>query len=138
MSESGSRAASEQSGGEQPLGAILQIGVAVADLAAMTAFYRQTLRLPFLFAAPGMSFFDCGGVRLMLSEPEAGSEGCHGSILYLRTDDIAAAHRQLVERGVRFTGPPHVVYRAPGMELWIAFFEDPEGNLLALASEVRV
>jgi methylmalonyl-CoA/ethylmalonyl-CoA epimerase len=136
MSESGSRSGSDHAASEQ-LGAILQIGVSVADLATMTAFYRDTLRLPFLFAAPGMSFFDCGGVRLMLSVPEAGSEGRHGSILYLGTADIAASHRQLAARGVQFAGPPHVVHRAPGMELWMAFFEDPEGNLLALASEVR-
>jgi methylmalonyl-CoA/ethylmalonyl-CoA epimerase len=119
------------------LGPILQIGVSVADLETMTAFYRDALRLPFLFAAPGMSFFDCGGVRLMLSLPETGIEGGHGSILYLRSDDIAADHRELTARGVSFRGVPHVVHRAPGMELWMAFFADPEGNLLALAGEVR-
>lgn len=119
------------------LGSLLQIGVAVADLEAMTAFYRDALRLPFLFAAPGMSFFDCGGVRLMLSLPEKGSEQRHGSILYFRVDDIAATHAALLARGVRFEGAPHVVHRAPGMELWMAFFSDPEGNLMALSSEVR-
>ncbi len=115
-----------------------QIGVAVADLAAMTAFYRDTLELPFLFAAPGMSFFDLGGVRLMLSLPEPGSEGRHGSILYLRVGDIGAAHAALVGRGVAFAGPPHAVHRAATHELWLAFFDDPEGNLLALMSEVAI
>ncbi|HEV8632248.1 MAG TPA: VOC family protein [Thermoanaerobaculia bacterium] len=115
-----------------------QIGVSVGDLAAMTAFYRDAVALPFLFAAPGMSFFDVGGVRLMLSEPSKGAEHRHGSILYLNVDDIAAAHAAMVGRGVRFEGKPHVVHRAPGLELWMAFFEDPEGNLLALMSEVKV
>jgi methylmalonyl-CoA/ethylmalonyl-CoA epimerase len=135
MSEPGTEASVRRE--ETRLGPILQIGVSVDDLQTMTEFYRDSLRLPFLFAAPGMSFFDCGGVRLMLSLPETGSEGCHGSILYLRSDDIAAAHRELGARGVSFRGAPHVVHRAPGMELWMAFFEDPEGNLLALASEVQ-
>jgi methylmalonyl-CoA/ethylmalonyl-CoA epimerase len=117
--------------------AIGQIGVSVADLATMTAFYRDVIGLPFLFAAPGMSFFDVGGVRLMLSEPEKGSEHRHGSILYLSVGDIAAAHDALLARGARFEGKPHVVHRAPGLELWMAFFLDPEGNMLALMSEVK-
>jgi methylmalonyl-CoA/ethylmalonyl-CoA epimerase len=124
--------------GEGRLGPIGQIGVSVRDLERMTAFYRDELRVPFLFAAPGMSFFDCGGVRLMLSLPERGHEDRHASILYFRVDDIAAAHAALAARGVTFVSPPHVVHRAPGMELWIGFFNDPEDNLLAVMSEVRV
>jgi methylmalonyl-CoA/ethylmalonyl-CoA epimerase len=118
------------------LGPIGQIGVSVADIGGMTAFYRDALGLPFLFSAPGMSFFDCGGVRLMLSLPEGGHEHRHGSILYFRVANIAAAHAALVARGVAFTSAPHVVHRAPGMELWIGSFADPEGNLLAVMSEV--
>jgi catechol 2,3-dioxygenase-like lactoylglutathione lyase family enzyme len=115
-----------------------QLGVAVADLEAMTAFYRDSVGLRFLFAAPGMSFFDLGGVRLMLSLPERGSEQRHGSILYLEVADIAAAHAALVARGVPFEGVPHVVHRYPGGELWLDFFTDPEGNLLSLMSDVKV
>jgi methylmalonyl-CoA/ethylmalonyl-CoA epimerase len=124
--------------GEQVLGPLLQIGVAVDDLAAMTAFYRDALRVPFLFAAPGMSFFDLGGVRLMLSSIEAEPGKQRASILYFRVADIAAAHAGLVARGVLFEREPHLVHRALGMELWIGFFRDPEGNALAIASEVRV
>lgn len=119
------------------LSRIGQIGVAVRDLEAMTAFYRDALLLPFLFAAPGMSFFDCGGVRLMLSLAEPEHEAAHGSILYFAVDDIAAAHAALGSRGVGFLDQPHVVHRAPGLELWMAFFRDPEGNLLAVMSELR-
>ena len=116
-----------------------QLGVAVRDLETMTAFYRDTLGLTFLFAAPpGMSFFDLGGVRLMLSLPERGSEARHASILYLDVPDIAAAHAALVGRGVPFDGVPHAVHRYPGGELWMAFFRDPEGNMLALMSDVKV
>lgn len=122
--------------GSLGLGALGQIGVSVRDLEAMTAFYRDTLGLPFLFAAPGMSFFDLGGVRLMLSLPERGHEDRRSSILYLRAPDIGAVHAALMARGVAFEGPPHVVHRAPTHELWLAFFQDPDGNLLALISEV--
>lgn len=138
MSENESRQTDSAGAGDTRLGPIGQIGVSVADIDAMTAFYRDALGLPFLFSAPGMSFFDCGGVRLMLSLPEGGHEQRHGSILYFRVADIAAAHAALVARGVAFTSPPHVVHRAPGMELWIGSFADPEGNLLAVMSEVVV
>jgi catechol 2,3-dioxygenase-like lactoylglutathione lyase family enzyme len=113
-----------------------QLGVAVQDLPAMTAFYRDRLGIPFLFEAPRMSFFDLGGVRLMLSLPEKGVEDAHGSILYLKVGDIAASHATLVERGIAFKSVPHVVHRAPTHELWLADFADPEGNLLVLMSEV--
>ena len=123
-------------GGTVQIGKLGQIGMAVADLEAMTTFYRDLVGLRFLFAVPGMSFFDLGGVRLMLSLPEKGHEARHSSILYLDVPDIVAAHATLRARGVTFDGVPHVVHRYPGRELWIAFFRDPEENLQALMSDV--
>lgn len=132
----GAGGAAETAGGAGIRG-LGQLGVSVQDLDAMTAFYRDALGLRFLFAAPGMSFFDLGGVRLMLSLPEKGVEDAHGSILYLDVADIAAAHAALVARGVAFDGKPHVVHRYPGGELWMAFFHDPERNMVALMSDVK-
>lgn len=112
-----------------------QLGISVRDLPAMTAFYRDTLGIPLLFAVPNMSFFDLGGVRLMLSLPSPGAEDCHGSILYLRVGDIHGAHERLHGRGVAFDGVPHLVHRAPTHELWLVGFRDPEGNVLELMEE---
>lgn len=117
------------------LGPIGQIALPVDDVERATAFYRDTLGLPFLFGAPGMAFFDCGGVRLMLSLPE-GDLPCGASILYFRVDDMPAAHRTLAGRGVEFHGEPHVVHRTDTYELWMAFFADTEGHFMALMSEV--
>jgi predicted enzyme related to lactoylglutathione lyase len=39
---------------------------------------------------------------------------------------------------VRFLATPHVVNRTPKSELWLAEFTDPDGNQLALMSEVAV
>jgi methylmalonyl-CoA/ethylmalonyl-CoA epimerase len=89
-----------------------------------------------LFAAPPLAFFDCGGVRLMLTVPESAEHDHPVSILYFRVADIAAAHAELTSRGTRFEGVPHPVARLPGHELWLAFFGDGEGNTLALMSEV--
>lgn len=113
-----------------------QIAIPVADVDAATAFYRDTLGLPFLFDAPGMAFFRCGEVRLMLTEPESGDLEPSASIIYYRVDDIEAACERLRTRGVRFESEAHPVHRAEDHELWMAFFRDPDGNPLALMSQV--
>lgn len=118
------------------LSAIGQIAMPVRDPARAAAFYRDVLRLPFLFAAPPLAFFDCGGVRLMLSVPESAAHDHPGSILYFRVADIAAAHADLTARGVRVEQPPHLIATLSDHELWLAFFADGEGNTLALMGEV--
>ena len=118
------------------LGALGQIAMPVRDPARGLAFYRDILRLPFLFEAPPLSFFDCGGVRLMLTLPSSAEYDHPGSILYFRVRDIAAAHAELTGRGVRFKDTPHRVARMSDHELWMTFFEDSEGNTLALMAEV--
>jgi methylmalonyl-CoA/ethylmalonyl-CoA epimerase len=116
---------------------IRQIAVTVRDLDRAVAFYRDTLGMPFLFQAPpGLAFFDCGGVRLMLALPEQGEAPSGNSIIYYAVDDIQAAHRTLTGRGVRFGGEPHVVARMPDHDLWLAEFRDSEDNRLALMCEV--
>jgi methylmalonyl-CoA/ethylmalonyl-CoA epimerase len=118
------------------LSRIGQIALPVSDVPRATAFYRDTLGMKFLFEVPGrMAFFDCAGVRLMLSVPEPGFEKA-ASILYYAVDDIGTAHRTLVERGVTFIEPPHKVADLGTHELFIGFFRDPEGNPLAIMSEV--
>ena len=119
------------------LGRIGQIAVNAHDLPRAVAFYRDTLGMKLLFEVPQMAFFDCAGVRLMLGLPSAPAFDHPASIIYYRVDDIAGAHRTLVERGVTFTEPPHLVARLPDHELWLAFFRDTEKNVLGLMSEVR-
>lgn len=117
------------------LGPIGQIAFAVRDLGPCVAFYRDRLGLPLLFEASGMAFFDCGGQRLMLSLPQ-GVEAKGNSILYFRVDDIDASHKALARRGVAFIRRPEKVADLGTHDLWLAFLEDPEKNLLALMSEV--
>src|SRR5437867_1491688 len=120
----------------QGLSRIGQIAVVVHDLARATAFYRDTLGMRFLFdAPPQMAFFDCGGIRVMLSLPEGAEFDHPGSIIYYTVDDIQAAAAVLESRGVAFDGPPHVVARLPHADLWMAFFRDPDRNVLAMMSE---
>lgn len=120
------------------LSRIHQISMRVHDLDRAVRFYRDALRLPFLFAAPPhLAFFDCGGVRLMLSLPEPAFDH-PGSVLYFAVDDIGAMHQALRARGVSFRTDPHKIATLADREVWLADFEDTEGNTLALMSEPRL
>lgn len=120
------------------LGAIGQIAMNAHDIPRAVQFYRDALRMRLLFEAPPkMAFFDCAGVRLMLSLPETPEYDHAGSVLYFRVDDIEQAYAALKERGVPFADQPHLVARMPDHELWMTFFKDSEGNTLALMAEKR-
>jgi len=113
---------------------VAQIALSVRDIAGATAFYRDSLGLKHMFDAPGMSFFDVGGVRLMLSA-QGGEPGGKGTLVYLKVADLAAAHAAMTARSVHFEQPPHVVGRTPASEISLAFCNDPDGNLIGLMSE---
>ena len=124
--------------GAPGLSRIGQIALTVRELDRAVAFYRDVLRVPFLFRAPNLAFFDCAGTRLMLSEPESeGAAAGHASVLYFAVPDLSAAYDDLRARGVRFRDAPHLIARMPDHELWMAFFADSEDNTLALMCEVR-
>ena len=119
------------------LSRIGQVALRIHDLDRTIEFYRDALGMTFLFSTPTMAFFDCGGVRLMLSIPERPEFDRPGSILYFKVEDIEAARSTLIDRGVEFIDEPHLIARLPDHELWMSFFKDPSDNLLALMSEVR-
>lgn len=115
---------------------LAQVSVNARDLARATAFYRDVLGIRHLFdALPAMSFFECGGVRLLVGVPEAGKPGPGTSILYFSVPDIDAAHRHLVSQGVAIRESPRLVAPLGDRDLWLAFFEDSEGNVMGLSCE---
>lgn len=113
-----------------------QIAINVHDIDRATTFYRDVLTLPLLFRAAQLSFFDCGGVRLMLSTAEKPEFDHPSSILYFQVADIHAAFHRLQSAGAKFEDQPHLIARMPTHDLWITSFRDSENNLLALMSEV--
>jgi predicted enzyme related to lactoylglutathione lyase len=118
------------------LSRIGQIAVIVHDLPRAVAFYRDTLGMRFLFEVPPMmAFFDCAGIRLMLSQPSA-PELDHPNIIYYTVDDIQAAKNTLASRGVKFHHEPRIIAPLANADLWMADFRDPDGNVLELMSEV--
>ncbi len=116
------------------LGPISQIARTVKDMAAARRWYGEVLGLPHLYSFGNLAFFDCGGVRLFLSEGESSPSE---SILYFRVDDIHAAHAELEARGVAFLNAPHLIHRHDdGVEEWMAIFNDEEGRPLAIMAQV--
>lgn len=114
-----------------------QVNLLVREIGRAEAFYRDVLGLPHLFTFGSLAFFNLDGVRLFLAQPENGGEWRPSSVLYFRVAEIEAAHRTLAERGVPFEAAPHLIHRhESGIEEWMAFFTDPDGNTLALMSQI--
>ena len=119
------------------LNQIRQIAVYARDIDEAISFYRDTLGASFLekYDPPGLAFFDFSGVRVLLEK--TGPK----STLYFWVDDIDSAYDELRSKGVEFSGEPHLIFRddagafgKAGEEEWMAFFSDPSGNILALAT----
>ncbi len=118
---------------------IEQIAIPVRELSRATAFYRDTLGMKLLFEVPPtLAFFDCDGIRLALSTSSDPMYDPPGSIVYYRVADIEAAHLDLEGRGAEFLQGPHKIAELGDVEIWMAFFEDTEGNTLAITSEKPV
>jgi len=114
-----------------------QVQIGTQDVERAADFYENILGLKLLFKAPpGLAFFDCGGVRLMLDRPEKPEFNRPSSILYFAVPDIQAAHARMKEKGVKFEDEPHMIARMPDHDLWMTFFRDSEGNLMGLMSEI--
>ena len=115
-----------------------QIAINAKDVERATAFYQDALGLKLLFKAPpGLAFFDCGGVRLMLSRPEKPEFDHPGSVLYFAVADIQVAHARMKENGVKFEDEPHLIAKMPDHDLWLAALTDSEGNMLGIMEERR-
>ena len=115
-----------------------QIGVPVKNLDRALNFYEEKLGLSLLFNTNRMAFFDCDGLRLMLTLPEKEEYAHPSSVIYFQVTDIKETYERLVDQGVLFVDEPHVITKIGQTETWMVFFKDPEGNTHALMSEVQV
>jgi methylmalonyl-CoA/ethylmalonyl-CoA epimerase len=115
------------------LSQIGQIALSVADVDRSESFYEQTIGLRKLYRFGDLTFFDCAGVRLLVEKAhgEVTRQGC----IYFRCADIALTVATLKSRSVVFTHEPHLIAKMDDHDLWMAFFEDPDGHTLAVMQE---
>jgi methylmalonyl-CoA/ethylmalonyl-CoA epimerase len=125
------------------LGHLRQIALPCSNLSRSTQFYRDTLGLELIarYDSPGLAFFRLGGTRLLLEQSATARPS--EAVLYFEVRDIDAAYTMLKELGVQFDSAPHFIHRddegtfgPAGEEEWMAFFKDPDFNVLALASRI--
>lgn len=121
-----------------PIQKVGQIGIPVKNIERATAFYQEELGLPLLFNTDTMAFFDCEGVRLLLTLPENEQFAHLSSVIYFQVADIKEKYEELLSNGVQFIGEPHVVAKIGDTETWMVFFKDSEENTHAFMSEVSV
>jgi methylmalonyl-CoA/ethylmalonyl-CoA epimerase len=125
--------------GKVSLSRIKQIALPVREITKATRFYRDTLGMRHLFdAPPALSFFDCGGVQLMLAGPDAqGKDGeQQHAVLFYDVSDIVAVHEKIKSSGAKSIEEPRVIARMNGREIWISSFSDGQGNVVSLMSDV--
>jgi methylmalonyl-CoA/ethylmalonyl-CoA epimerase len=115
-----------------------QIAVPVKNLDRAVQFYQDKLGLPLLFTSNGLAFFECNGLRLLLSLPEKEEFAQSSSIIYFRVSDINEAYEDLLNKDVTFIDEPHLIAKMGQTETWMAFFKDSENNTHALMSEFEV
>ena len=117
---------------------IVQIAQRASDLDRAADFYARLLGVEpaARFDPPGLLFFVVDGVRLLLEQ------GAPSALLYLHADDLDARVAQLEADGVRIVTPPHEIFEHEDATLGpagtverMAFFEDSEGNTLALVEQ---
>ena len=113
-----------------------QIALAVSDTDRSEAFYEHTLGLKKLYRYGALAFFDCAGVRLMLSPPENGEPvAVAQGALYFRVADLLLAVKDLRDKGVTIESEPHLTAAMPDHDLWMTFIRDPDGHLIGLMME---
>jgi methylmalonyl-CoA/ethylmalonyl-CoA epimerase len=112
-----------------------QIALAVGNTDRSEAFYEQTLGLKKLYRYGDLAFFDCAGVRLMLSPPEGDAPLVSQGAIYFRVADLLLAEAELKAKGVAIESAAHRIAQMPDHDLWMAFVRDPDGHLIGLMME---
>jgi catechol 2,3-dioxygenase-like lactoylglutathione lyase family enzyme len=113
-----------------------QLSLYIRDPERTTAFYRDVLGLKHLYTFGNLVFFEVGDTRLFLSLPEQG-DWRESSTVYFQVPDIQAAWAAVTANSATVESPPHMIHRwESGLEEWMAFFKDPDGNMLAFMAQV--
>lgn len=113
--------------------AVGQIARTVSDIEQARQWYGTVLGLNHQFDAGTLAFYECGGVRLMLSQGEAGPE----SVVYFQVENLHAGIEAIEARGAKVISAPHKIHtHDDGSEEWMGFVEDPDGRPVGLMAKI--
>jgi catechol 2,3-dioxygenase-like lactoylglutathione lyase family enzyme len=111
---------------------------ATSDAERAQAFYRDRLGLRLVADEPYALVFDAAGTMLRVQKVQEVRQAQYTSLGW-RVPDIAAKVEELTKAGVKFEqfGLPGQdekgIWTPPGGSAKIAWFKDPDGNILSLA-----
>ena len=115
------------------------IVICTRDRARAAEFYRETLGLAFAYEDNFATVFNVGGITLRVSTVTDFTPHEH-TILGFNVPDVAATVRALREKGVTFNiyqgfGQDELgIWSAPGGTVRVAWFKDPDGNVLSVTN----
>ncbi len=113
-----------------------QIAIAISDLEESVYFYEKILKLEKLFdVPPNLAFFNCSGVRLMLTTLQGDEADHNTSVIYYRITEIEQVFDELKALQVGIERMPAMAAQMDDHELWIGFIRDPDNNLVGLMEE---
>jgi hypothetical protein len=113
--------------------------VCTRDRARATAFYRDTLELPVAYEDNFAAVFNIGGVTLRVSTVADFTPHEH-TIVGFNVPDVPATVKALREKSVVFNIYPRFshdelgIWTAPGGTVRVAWFKDPDGNVLSVTN----
>jgi catechol 2,3-dioxygenase-like lactoylglutathione lyase family enzyme len=110
-----------------------QVSLAVKSLTDAEPFYTDTLGLELVDDFGSFFIVRSGSTDLMITEGDQPN-----SVIYFEPEDgIDAAFADIECSGAEIVEAPHCIAKDwKGVDVWLAFFKDPSGNLLALKSHV--
>jgi catechol 2,3-dioxygenase-like lactoylglutathione lyase family enzyme len=115
------------------------IVICTRDRARATAFYRDTLGITLANEDKFAAVFNIGGVTLRVSIVADFTPHEH-TILGFIVPDVGATVKALREKGVTFNSYQHIsqdelgIWTAPGGAVQVAWFKDPDGNVLSVTN----
>ena len=122
-----------------PAAAKPAIVICTRDRARSAAFYRDTLGLELAKEDKFAAVFNIGVVTLRVSHVADFTPHGH-TILGFTVPDVPAVVKALHEKGVTFERFAHIrhdelgIWTAPGGKIQVAWFKDPDANLLSVTN----
>jgi catechol 2,3-dioxygenase-like lactoylglutathione lyase family enzyme len=113
--------------------------ICTRDRARATAFYRDTLGLTLASEDAFAAIFSTSGISLRVSTVPDFTPHEH-TILGFNVPDVAATVKALREKGLTFNTYPGFrqdelgIWTAPGGTIRVAWFKDPDGNVLSVTN----